>query len=154
MHAKVQLESSNDLAASYANAKKFIARAGLLSKKEAAEYFGMHPPSRIYDPVTKAKRFDRSQPVEQQQNSSAFAAFAASGGKDKLISSYDSTHPSAMQHVTISIEWYTVHLQACMYALYVLYYVMYVCMYVCLLNTDDINYTIKTLSLCMYVQYL
>ena len=39
-----------------------------------------------------------------------------------------------------------------MYALYVLY-VMYV-MYVCLLNTDDINYTIKTLSLCMYVQYL
>ena len=151
MHAKVQLESSNDLAASYANAKKFIARAGLLSKKEAAEYFGMHPPSRIYDPVTKAKRFDRSQPVEQQQNSSAFAAFAASGGKDKLISSYDSTHPSAMQHVTISIEWYiTTYKHACM--LYVMY-VMYV-MYVCLLNTDDINYTIKTLSLCMYVQYL
>ena len=148
MHAKVQLESSNDLAASYANAKKFIARAGLLSKKEAAEYFGMHPPSRIYDPVTKAKRFDRSQPVEQQQNSSAFAAFATSGGKDKLISSYDSTpHPSAMQHVTISIEWYiTTYKHACMYYM--------LCMYVCLLNTDDINYTIKTLSLCMHVQYL
>ena len=36
---------------------------------------------------------------------------------------------------------------------------MYVCMYVCMtnrymlfsLNTDDINYTNKTLSLCMYV---
>jgi hypothetical protein len=28
---------------------------------------------------------------------------------------------------------------------------MYVYMYVCMLNTDDLNYTIKTLSLCMHV---
>jgi hypothetical protein len=63
------LEPSNDFSASYANAKKFIARAGLLSRKEAAAYFGVHPPNQISDPVTKAKRFDPSQPIEQQQNS-------------------------------------------------------------------------------------
>lgn len=82
-YTKVQLEPSNDFSASYANAKKFIARAGLLSRKEAAAYFGVHPPNQISDPVTKAKRFDRSQPIEHQQNSAAFAATAASGGTDK-----------------------------------------------------------------------
>ena len=47
----------------------------------------------------------------------------------------------------------------CMNELHGLYYIyMYVCMYVCfyyfLLNTDNIKYTIKTLSLCMYVLYV
>jgi hypothetical protein len=84
-YTQIQLEPSNDFSASYANAKKFIARAGLLFRKEAAAYFGVHSPNQISDPaVAKAKRFDRSQqPIEQQQNSAAFAATAASGGTDK-----------------------------------------------------------------------
>ena len=75
-HSKVQLESSDD---SYAKAKKFTARAGLLSRKEASGYFGMHPASQINDPVIKAQKFDRSLPIEHQHGYAGLGAAAGAG---------------------------------------------------------------------------